>query len=327
MRGISLDEIATATKISTRNLRALEEEKFNQLPGGIFNKGFVRAYAKFLGIDEEQMVAEYSSASADTEAARDQKLKTDLSRVEFKRDDEEQREISLEPKSQWGTIAIIVLIAVAVFGGWEVYQKKKAERQQQAQLPPPVVTSPAPTPVQTPVQPTDPSAIATAPSTQGQPSAGSTTQATSPSTTPSDLSKPATQKSPNETPGSTLTPAAGSTGAPAKSSTPDSKSSPPESKSTTPEKKPDTQVIGSGPIDVKIHANQDSWVSITADGKTIMKGTLAAASERAVRAKDQVVVVLGNAGGVEVSYNGKTLDNLGKGQEVKKLTFTPTGYE
>ena len=60
MRGIALDEISTATKISNRFLRALEEEKFDQLPGGIFNKGFVRAYAKFLGIDEDQAIADYS---------------------------------------------------------------------------------------------------------------------------------------------------------------------------------------------------------------------------------------------------------------------------
>ena len=46
-RGISLDDIAKATKIGTRSLKALEEENFSILPGGIFNKGFVRAYARF----------------------------------------------------------------------------------------------------------------------------------------------------------------------------------------------------------------------------------------------------------------------------------------
>jgi cytoskeletal protein RodZ len=111
MRGIGLEEIATATKISTRNLRALEEEKFDQLPGGIFNKGFVRAYAKFLGIDQDQIVAEYESASQDTESTREQKLKEDFAKAEFRkqRKDEDQ-EISLEPKSQWGTIAVIQLL-------------------------------------------------------------------------------------------------------------------------------------------------------------------------------------------------------------------------
>ncbi len=46
-------------------LQALEEDKFNQLPGGIFNKGFVRAYSRFVGLDEDQTVAEYLQASGD----------------------------------------------------------------------------------------------------------------------------------------------------------------------------------------------------------------------------------------------------------------------
>jgi len=63
MRGITLNEITESTKISRRHLEALEKEHFDQLPGGVFNKGFVRAYARFLGIDEDQAVADYSTAS------------------------------------------------------------------------------------------------------------------------------------------------------------------------------------------------------------------------------------------------------------------------
>ena len=65
MRGITLEEIAESTKIGTRSLRALEEEDFDKLPGGIFNKGFVRAYAKYLGIDEEQAVTDFMAAYGD----------------------------------------------------------------------------------------------------------------------------------------------------------------------------------------------------------------------------------------------------------------------
>ena len=57
MRGVSLDDIAEATKIGTRLLRALEDEQFELLPGGIFNKGFVRAYAKYLGLNEDEAVS------------------------------------------------------------------------------------------------------------------------------------------------------------------------------------------------------------------------------------------------------------------------------
>jgi len=64
MRGIKLEEIAESTKIGKRNLVALEQEQFDQLPGGIFNKGFVRAYAKYLGLDEEQVVNDFLAASA-----------------------------------------------------------------------------------------------------------------------------------------------------------------------------------------------------------------------------------------------------------------------
>ena len=72
MRGITLDEISESTKISRRHLESLEKEEFDELPGGIFNKGFVRAYARYLGIDEDQAVADYSSASAEQPAPPDQ---------------------------------------------------------------------------------------------------------------------------------------------------------------------------------------------------------------------------------------------------------------
>jgi cytoskeletal protein RodZ len=61
-RGIELDAISNTTKISTRMLRALEEERFEQLPGGVFNKGFVRAYARHVGLDEQEAIADYLAA-------------------------------------------------------------------------------------------------------------------------------------------------------------------------------------------------------------------------------------------------------------------------
>ena len=59
LRQISLREIAEATKINLRYLDALERDDFRHLPGGVFNKGFVRAYAQFIGIDPEAMVTAY----------------------------------------------------------------------------------------------------------------------------------------------------------------------------------------------------------------------------------------------------------------------------
>src|SRR6266550_4481512 len=58
-KGISLDRIAAETRISTRFLLAIENEEFNLLPGGIFNRGFVRTYAEKVGLDPDQAVADY----------------------------------------------------------------------------------------------------------------------------------------------------------------------------------------------------------------------------------------------------------------------------
>src|SRR3954462_8121047 len=56
---LSLDDVSNVTKISARMLQAIEQEHFDQLPGGVFNKGFIRAYAKHLGLDGEEAVSDY----------------------------------------------------------------------------------------------------------------------------------------------------------------------------------------------------------------------------------------------------------------------------
>jgi cytoskeletal protein RodZ len=61
-RGIPLGRITGATKISERHLVALEEERFDVLPGGVLSKGMVRGYARAVGLDEDQWVGRYLSA-------------------------------------------------------------------------------------------------------------------------------------------------------------------------------------------------------------------------------------------------------------------------
>jgi cytoskeleton protein RodZ len=58
-RGFSLSEIAQATKISLTHLKSLESNDFKALPGGAFSKGFLRTYARHIGLDPEEMVNHY----------------------------------------------------------------------------------------------------------------------------------------------------------------------------------------------------------------------------------------------------------------------------
>ena len=57
--GISLDEIAERTKISTRFLCAIESEEFDKLPGGIFATSYLRQYAAAISYDEDALLAYY----------------------------------------------------------------------------------------------------------------------------------------------------------------------------------------------------------------------------------------------------------------------------
>src|ERR1700722_11352147 len=76
MRGVSLEEISAATRISTRFLEALESENWGELPGGVFNRGFIRSVARFLGLDEDALVAEYALETKDQPGPRVVSLET-----------------------------------------------------------------------------------------------------------------------------------------------------------------------------------------------------------------------------------------------------------
>jgi cytoskeletal protein RodZ len=57
--GVSIDQIAQSTKISSRFLDAIESERFEQLPGGIFSTSYLRQYAEAIGYDADALVAFY----------------------------------------------------------------------------------------------------------------------------------------------------------------------------------------------------------------------------------------------------------------------------
>ena len=59
-RGISVSEVAEQTRISPLYIKAIENDDYKPLPGGIFNKGFVRSYARYVGFDEEEALRDYS---------------------------------------------------------------------------------------------------------------------------------------------------------------------------------------------------------------------------------------------------------------------------
>jgi cytoskeleton protein RodZ len=61
-RNISIEEIATTTKIGSRYLEALEADRLDQMPGGFFVRGIIRTYARAIGLDPEEVLERYKAA-------------------------------------------------------------------------------------------------------------------------------------------------------------------------------------------------------------------------------------------------------------------------
>lgn len=247
MRGITLEEIATSTKIGTRSLRALEEEDFEQLPGGIFNKGFVRAYAKYLGIDEEQAVADYLLAAGEAE----QPLPNPTAKPEPEYTTIRERSGS----GRWIALALLILLGAGGYYGWRWHEQTK---QVETEIPTAIATPAPPPPA-------------------------------------SDTVKPSAE---------------------AASAAPDSGTAP-ELTSATPDG-----------FRLEIRAKKDAWISYTADDNPAREVKMKATDQAVeIRAQKKVKLVLGNAGGVEISYNGKALPQLGPENKPRTVVFTPEGLQ
>ena len=105
MRGVTLEEISAATRISVHFLQALENEQWDRLPGGIFNRGFIRAVARFLGLDAERLIAEYALETHDPpQVAVWAKTPRPPSRARL-------------------AALLILLVSALVAGGWVAYQR------------------------------------------------------------------------------------------------------------------------------------------------------------------------------------------------------------
>jgi cytoskeleton protein RodZ len=119
LREVTLDEINSATRISNRFLEAMENEDWQKLPGGVFNRGFVRSIARFLGLDEEGLLAEYDMAHGAQEQSAPKR-----------------EEVRIPSPPRWVPVAaalgVLLLLAACIAGGiyaWRYFAARRAARQ------------------------------------------------------------------------------------------------------------------------------------------------------------------------------------------------------
>jgi hypothetical protein len=79
---------------------------------------------------------------------------------------------------------------------------------------------------------------------------------------------------------------------------------------------------------LNIHARENSWLKIKVDGKTVFEGILKKGQSGNWRGKDKIELNIGNAGGIDLDVNGKTISPLGKkSRSVRHAIVTKEGFE
>jgi cytoskeleton protein RodZ len=285
MRGVSLEEISAATRISVRFLEALENEHWAQLPGGIFNRGFIRSVARFLGMDEDGLVAEYA-------------LET-----------RERPEIAVwtkEPvrkrKNWFGIIATIVVVGLLIAGGWYVHREYGASISAWHARHPLFQTvmaklrhkraAPAPDSAE--------STEAPALSEQQEPA---TEQAATEGNSPHGV---------NETAGTSKNPARSG----------QATAAPPGSSKAQTANGATAATDNSGEMELKVEAGETSTVTVSADGKVVFSGKLEALKTLTLHAENSFTVSASKSNAVLLELNGKTVPPLGPPNEPGKITLT-----
>ena len=120
-RGIALRDISEQTRISMRYLEAIEADDYRRLPGGIFNRSFIRAYAKFIGYDENDAIEDYARTMRERGEADDDETPKPFRSLVYTDDAANQKRSPL--MTLLLAIVILALLSVAVYFGLRFYNR------------------------------------------------------------------------------------------------------------------------------------------------------------------------------------------------------------
>lgn len=250
-KNASLEAVAAKTKININYLHAIEENRFNDLPGEVFTKGFLRSYARFLGVDEADIVDRYNQLRKETK---------ETAPLESKAEDliQKAEAVKLDTKKITpiiGSAAVIFLIILAILFLRTEAPVKKAERQEDKKV-----------------------------------KIEKTEKAVEKAKDVSEAPLQAVNK-----------------------------------KELEPAPQPKTEQVKKvkNSLTLIINATEQSWLIITIDDKEKKDMLLQVGEKISLKAEKNFLLTLGNAGGVDIEFNGKKLQPFGpKGRVVSNILLT-----
>lgn len=235
---LSLADVELATKIRRHYVEALENERFDLLPGRVYIKGYLRSLAAYYGLDTNELLRLFDEVSPTPQK---------FSIIP------EVRYVS-SPRPINGVAVLSVLLILALVGlGFYVYQQYGSFLLAESRIPP---------------------------------------QAASAKVAGSAVPAKATPRSALPSPTPVPTP------------------------SPTPSPTPVREIVIEARIVDRV------WLQVTVDGAAVYQGILQAGDQREWRAKNKIVIRAGNAGGVEITFNGKKQGLMGSRGEVLEKEWT-----
>ena len=297
LRGVPLDEIAKSTKISISYLRALEEGRFQDLPGEVFIKGFIRSYGQAIGSNVDELMAAYHETGSKPEDTETSHATPPLSREQ-----ESERQPSSSPmKAIIGFVMALLIIAGGVY--WFASEKGKSGRQPQKEE----LASPSVIDNSLPELAGEVSATASE-ETGDTLSQGETSDAESQQTDVAVSSEPPVTVSPEKPP----VEAAGTQS--------DTKNTVTVSenhaiiKDIQNQAVPETQEVsaevatGESSLNLVIQVNEDSWFNLRIDDQRDQDFILPPGGSKTIQAKNAIVMTIGNRRATQLILNGQPMD-------------------
>jgi cytoskeletal protein RodZ len=293
-KGLTIDEVASKTRIRTDFVKALEDGNFAKLPDQVFARGFVRSYARSLGLDEEDAIHRFAQSAG---SYYDKQVERERLKI---------RQAEEERKRQANRKAVAIAIGIAILALIFLLSREQSSllvHRSSSDLPSSGLkrtTAPAPESQDTPLSPQTETVPQDQPAPNTKPSEAPVVSAkanvrdnvepvTSPVSTSSAVPKPV---------------------APAPSSL------------ATDGPLGGISLEGSGATEgqlaLDLEAIELSWVVIQIDGGSPQEALLRPGEKATWKGQDQFILTLGNAGGVKAELNGKPQKPFGPSGKVAR---------
>jgi cytoskeletal protein RodZ len=290
-KGLTIDEVASKTRIRTDFVKALEDGNFAKLPDQVFARGFVRSYARSLGLDEDDAIHRFVQSAG---AYYDKQVERERLKV---------RQAEEERKRQANRKAVAIAIGIAILTLIFLLSREQSSllvRRSSSDLPASASKRIAPPTPESQNAPPSQQAEAVPPASKTKPSEPPVVSAkasvgnnvesvTSPASTASavpELAAPASSSLGSDGPlGGISLEGSGAT---------------------------------DGQLALDLEATELSWVVVQVDGGSPQEALLRPGEKARWKGQDQFILTLGNAGGVKAELNGKPQKPFGQSGKVAR---------